>query len=227
MTTTTRSIRHRFLLATLALAALPMAFACASTSSRPALTAKPSANQQVIYEDGAEKIISMQPSSLVSLRLAEPSGGRSAFVVGVANQAKIAILIDPEMVKVSQLGRSLRVYTYEEVAEAARKKRETAMVTRSLLGAASAGLSSFGAMAPTMNFASAQSSLQMAQTAMATTSSNGEIDLKELATVSLKKNTLFPAQQGGGVVYAEKLGSGPLSIQVQVGTDVHEFHFVL
>lgn len=228
MKSSNHSIRHHVLVATLALVALPMALACATTGSGPALAARPSGNQQVVYEDGAEKIISMQPNSIVSLRIAEPSNGRSAFVVGVANQSQGTVVIAPEMVTVSQMGRSVQVFRYEEVAEQERKARDNEMITKALLGGVTTGLSSFaGVGASTAYLSGIQSGLQAASQGVSSSASKRDITLKELASTSLKKNTLFPSQQGGGVVYAKKLGAGPVQVRVQVGGESHEFTFSL
>jgi hypothetical protein len=225
MKTSTHSTRKPFALLAVAAAATALSLACATTPV-PKPAARASANQQIVYEDGAEKIISMRPGSMVSLRLADPTGGRSTFVVGVANQTTYPVVIGPEMVTVVQSGRPLRVFSYEEVAEQERRARENEMITRAILGGVSSGLSSFaGVSAPSMNLSALQSGLSAAQQGVATSASQREVTLKEISTTALKKNTLFPTQQGGGVVYTEKIRPGPIHVRVQISEDVHDFEF--
>jgi len=217
-----RSIRKHLVLVASATA---LALACA-TAPKPSLVARPSANQQVIYEDGAEKIISMRPGSIVSLRVGEPTAGRSAFVLGVANQMSYPVVIAPEMVTVFQSGRSLRVFPYEEVARLEREKRDRDVMVKTLLGGLSAGMS-MGGYSSNLSLASAQNSLQGVQQALSMSASQRETTLKEMASTALKKNTLFPTQQAAGVVYAEKLGVGPIQVRVQISEDIHDFEFGL
>ena len=87
----------------------------------------------------------------------------------------------------------------------------------------------------TPNLSSLQTSLQTAQKSLSTAiqagysreSATAELNLQEMGSVALKKNTIFPEQMGGGVVYAERQGPGPISVRVQVGDDAHNFEFAL
>jgi hypothetical protein len=203
--------------------------ACAS-APLPVLVARPGPDQQLLYEDGAEKIVSMGAGSIVSIRMGEPMGGRSTFVVGVANQSGAAFVIGPEMVSVSQLSRSVQVYSYEEVKKFEEQEAENARLSQMALGMMG-GLAPMGGVAMTP----LQTSLQAAQRQMSSAVSAGlsktaaahELNLKELSATALKKNTLFPEQMNGGVVYTERIGAGPISIRVQVGGDTHDFQFAL
>lgn len=227
MKSSIRSIPNRLSLAASTLVSAALALACASIPV-PTLVARPGANQQVIYEDGAEKIISMRPGSMVSVRIAEPTSGRSSFVVGIANQTTHPVVIAPEMVSVIQLGRPLRVFSYEEVAEQERKAQQKEMIAKALLGGVTSGLASFAGVSGTsMNLSALQTGFQAAQHGVSSIASQREVTLKEISTTALKKNTLFSEQQGGGVVYAEKLGAGPIRVRVQVAQDIHDFEFSL
>ena len=170
----------------------------------------------------------MQPGSIVSVRLTKPSAGPGTVVVGVSNQSQTAVVIAPEMVAVSQLGKSVRVFSYEEAEGRERRARESERLTKAILGGLSSSMSSFAPVGASAAYMPGlQSGLQAAQQGMSTSVSNRDINLKELASTSLKKNTLFPGNMGGGVVHTEKIGTGPLTIQVRVGTDIHAFHFSL
>lgn len=88
---------------------------------------------------------------------------------------------------------------------------------------------------PTSSLSTLQTSLQTAQRSLSTaveaglrtTASTAELNLKEVSEVALKKNTIFPEQMNGGVVYAEGRAAGPISVRVQVGQDAHDFQFTL
>jgi len=213
----------------LAISAAATALACAS-APMPVLSAKPGPSQQLLYEDGAEKIVSMGSGSIVAVSMAEPMGDRSTFVVSVANHSESPFLIAPEMVSVSQFGHSLKVFSYEEVKKLEEKQAQSARMTSMALGM----MSSIAPMAG-VPMTPLQTSLQATQRQVATAvsanmsrdASTHELNLKELSKTALKRNTLFPQDMNGGVVYTEKLGPGPVSIHVQVGSDSHDFQFAL
>jgi hypothetical protein len=233
MKTSIRSTSKSLVLLTALAVFTALTVGCAGMTALPKLSARVQPNQQLIYEDGVEKIISMRSGSIVSIRMAEPMSGRSAFVVGVSNQSSAPIVIEPEMVTVSQMGRNLRVLPYEEVTKLEQAKASRARTQGALLSV----LSGVSAMAgvPVGNLSSLQGALQTAQTTMMTATqanvskaaSTAELNLKELSTVALKKNTIFPEQMGGGVVYADKRGPGPITIRVQIAQDIHDFEFAL
>lgn len=233
MKTAIRSTSKNLVLGTILLATTALSMACAGTVALPRLSAQAGQNQQIVYEDGAEKIMSAQAGSIVSIRMGEPMSGRSTFVVMVANQSNRPIVIGPESFTVTQMGRSLRVLPFEEVASLERQRAETARRNQTMLSMLSTVQSMAGV--PTSSLSTLQTSLQTAQRSLSTaveaglrtTASTAELNLKEVSEVALKKNTIFPEQMNGGVVYAEGRAAGPISVRVQVGQDAHDFQFTL
>ncbi len=123
------SIDRHFIVMAAGLFVLTGAVGCANTGT--GLVAKPAAGQQLFYEDGREKLVSMQPGSIVSVRVADGMSGLDAFVVGIAKRLQSQVNISTDAIEAQQAGEALRVLSSEDVERKERQCRQTAAVARS------------------------------------------------------------------------------------------------
>lgn len=229
---------------------------CASQMS---IQAQPNPEQKTSYVAGQPVILSEKNYSVVVSQSSSQarSNERLSFLVYFLNNQNVPINFGTENITASLNGQPIKVFNHEEVIAQMESERNAQMLSMALAGlgqsmSASGQQQHFGTMSsqyygsqgyvgqgvgtysgtsynPTAA-AVAQSKIQaQTQQNIGNISQTHNQEIANTRSALLATETVYPGNNHGGYILAEKLGgsnaSGSLTLNVKVGGEQHSFEF--
>lgn len=211
----------------LAVPALGLAMTLSACSSTIRVAPLVGDGQSATYESGVARVGSARDTSVVFLKpLERRSRGRARLLVTVKNTSANTFDLLPETIAAqSPTGQRLRVIHFEELAreQEAHASRRQALAALSMFstmaqGAAATAGGGLGQMQifdPGSAMAFAESSEQDRQQV--------EASIAQMEKAVLQRSTVRPGAVVGGYIVVEVPQTGPFTISIPAGGDVHVF----
>jgi hypothetical protein len=236
----------------LTLLALSVLSGCASTVK---ISALPGNDTEQIFRAGIPSLMSKKKHVVMISpeAMTRPNSSRPTFILSVTNLTDKSIEVDTTSVTASLDGKSLKVFTFDEV-QAEIKRRQAISAALVAFGGAlqasaaqqQASYSQYGGQYntgaysgtyqgwsynPAAGQAAANAVNMQTQQNLSSIRQSGESALREAASNLLQRTTLLPGKSyGGKVVFAnvsvEKEGGRELIIDVDLRDEVHSFRFL-